>query len=136
MDEADAKVVVFRYNNNAWTRVHEVTLPRTLGTQNVTVTPAVHFCEDLYAIRVMSGTRTLAGAVHFQAGVGTCSSTDTSKFVNLEHNLLDLVNFAPVDQGSRDTCGSFAAAAGLSAAYKRLKGHNVLLSKKLSASHY
>ncbi len=128
--EADAKIVVFRLNNNHWPIVQELPLAQvTQGTLETNVTPALHFCEDYYAIRIMSGNQTLAGPVHFRAGVGACSSTDLNRFVNLENNMIDLINFKPTNQMDRNTCGAFAATAALSAAYKRLKGHNVLLSQ-------
>jgi hypothetical protein len=130
LDESDAKIVVFRSNNNAWPKVQELPIaPSTQGTIMTDATPAFHFCEDDYAIRIMSGNRTLAGPVHFRAGVGACSSPDRSKFVNLENNMIDLLNFRPAHQRDRDTCGAFAATAALSAAYKRLKGHDVFLSQ-------
>jgi hypothetical protein len=130
LDESDAKIIVFRSNNGAWPKVHEVSLSTTArGALRSTATPAIHFCEDVYAIRIMSGARTLAGPVHFQAGVGACSNSDKSKFVNLESNLIDLLNFTPLNQLDRDTCGAFASTTALSAAYRRLKGINQLFSQ-------
>lgn len=123
------KIVVFRNNNGWWPRVQEIAMNRGIATHIQNAIPAKYYCEDLYAIRIMDGDRTLAGPVHFNAGVGACSHTDKNKFVNLEANQFDLETFRPANQGDRDTCSSFAAAAALSAAYYRLKGVKVLLSQ-------
>lgn len=125
------KFVVFKSNNGAWTRVHEVA-PRfrdvstTRRVQNIT--PGFYYCEDTYAIRLMRGTRTLAGPVHFKAGAGACSGV-RSEFINLEKNQVDLFQFKAANQANRDTCGSFAGVAALEAAYKRLQNRSVRLSQ-------
>lgn len=124
------KIVVFRYNNNLWSRVQEIPLNENIGNRIQNAIPAFHYCDDLYAIRIMSGDRTLAGAVHFYAGTGTCSSPDKNKFVNLEQNLVDLLIFKPANQMDRDTCGAFATSEALSAAYRRLKGINLTFSQQ------
>lgn len=130
IDVPNPKIVVFRLNNHAWPRVQEVPMDTTIGTNMQNVIPAVHYCEDLYAIRIMSGDRTLAGPVHFKAGTGACSNPDKNKFVNLENNLVDLLIFKPANQMDRDTCGSFATSEALSAAYRRLKGINLTFSQQ------
>lgn len=129
VDVSDAKIVVFRMNNHAWPRVQEIPMNTRLGGHVQNVIPAQYFCEDLYAIRIMSGERTLAGPVHFNAGTGACSSTDRNKFLNMEQNMIDLLIYKPANQSDRDTCVAFATAAALSAAYRREKGVNILLSQ-------
>lgn len=132
LDAADqgAKIVVFRMNNHAWPRIQELPIDTGTGGHIKISTPARYFCEDLYAIRIMNGDRTLAGPVHFYAGAGACSNADRNKFLNLEENLIDLQIYNPANQKDRDTCGSFATAAALSAAYKREKGINILMSQQ------
>jgi hypothetical protein len=52
--------------------------------------PKGHVCRDTYAIRLMLGTATLAGPVHFMAGTGSCGGASTDVFVNLENQLTDV----------------------------------------------
>lgn len=129
-DEPNPKIVVFRNNNNSWPRVQEIPMIKRPGGHVINAIPARYFCEDVYAIRIMSGDRTLAGPVHFWAGVGACSHPDKNKFVNLENNLVDLLTFNPANQMDRDTCGAFATSEALSAAYRRLKGINLTFSQQ------
>jgi hypothetical protein len=130
LNETSAKIVVFRSNKGAWPKVHEAPISvASRGNLNTVVTPAFYFCEDTYAIRIMNGTKTLAGPVHFLAGAGACSSDDNSKFLSLEQNLVDLQTFTPLNQLDRDTCGAFASTTALSAAYRRLKGINKIFSQ-------
>jgi len=128
---ADVRFVVFRRDGGQWSRVHQVapidrtTLNRELKQD---ITPKNYVCQDTYAIRLMRGTRTLAGPVHFTAGVGACSGS-AQEFVNLEKNLSDIVAFEADNQLDRDTCGAFATVAALEAAYFRLDGRRVRLSQ-------
>lgn len=125
------RFVVFRRNGGYWNRVHEVQpseLRPSTAMRSQNLTPGFYFCQDTYAIRLMRGTQTLAGPVHFSAGAGACSG-DARFFRNLEGNQVDLAQYQAANQGNRDTCGSFAGVAALEAAYKRLKGVQVRLSQ-------
>ena len=130
LDETDAKIILFQSRDNRWEKVNEIPLDSRLGgDQTFPLFSVFHFCEDVYAVRIMSGAKTLAGPAHFKAGSGTCWFNKLDSFVNLEQNLTDLAIFKPANQLKRDTCGSFAGAAALEAAYHRLLGVNVLLSQ-------
>jgi hypothetical protein len=99
------------------------------GVFRLDVTPPKYFCESDYTASIYDGLNNLIRSVIFKAGVGACESNDVNKFINLEENLSDLEIFLPSNQGDRDTCGAFASAAALEAAYKRLKNVRVQLSQ-------
>jgi hypothetical protein len=124
------KATMTRNVNNRSLVVNELVLDtRTSGRLSVNFTPPGHFCEDNYTINLFDSQNSIFRSVTFKAGSGTCFSNDRNKFINLESNLTDLKYFAPSHQGDRDTCGAFASASALEAAYKRLKGKDVLLSQ-------
>jgi hypothetical protein len=124
------KVTMTRNVNNTDVVVNEMILDTTrAGLINAPINPPGHFCEADYTLNLHDPENRIFKNVTFSAGTGTCSLNDRNKFVNLESNLLDIKSFAPSDQGNRDTCGAFAAASALEAAYKRLKAKDILLSQ-------
>ena len=124
------KVTMTRKVNNINVVVNELVLDtRNAGRLSVNITPPGYFCEDNYTINLHDSQNSIFRSVSFKAGSGICFSNDRNKFINLESNLIDLKYFDPSDQGDRDTCGAFASASALEAAYKRLKGKEILLSQ-------
>lgn len=124
------KAIMSRRVNNETVVVNETFLDtRSTGLVNANINPPGYFCEDNYTISLHDNQNRILKSVSFRAGAGTCFSNNLNNFVNLESNLQDIKNFRPSDQGTRDTCGAFAAASALEAAYKRLQGKEILLSQ-------
>lgn len=124
------KIILTRKENNVDMTVNEAIIDtRFAGIVSSNVTPPFHFCESTYTLKLLNGQNQLIKTITFKAGVGTCNSPDRNKFINLEKNLPELTSFTPSNQGNRDTCGAFASASALEAAYKRIKGIDLRLSQ-------
>ena len=67
LDETDAKIILFQSRDNRWEKVNEIPLDSRLGgDQTFPLFSVFHFCEDVYAVRIIDRKSTRLNSSHSQ----------------------------------------------------------------------